>query len=80
MKSKKRSPNIVPQIIQALQTHSSFTCKLSELPKSYQKQPHNLAAKVIQRGGIQVNAVVNVKKDTFVLIKFVTSQKSTQPT
>lgn len=65
----KRSPKFVPQIISHLARHSNFTCKLSDLPASYQDQPYNLAAKVLSRGGVTCKVVINRAKDTFVILR-----------
>lgn len=65
----KRSNNFVPDLISILLRETSFTCKFSDLPSSYQSQPYNLAAKIAQRGGILVKAVFNKEKDHFVLVK-----------
>ncbi len=75
---KHRSANFVPQLLLALQSNAQFSCALTDLPKSYQSQPYNLAAKILSRGGIQVKIVVNRERNIFVAIKeFVSSQTPT---
>lgn len=68
----KRSANFVPDLVRALLAIGSFTCKFSSLPKSYQSQPYNLRAKIIQRGGIDVNINFNKLHDTFVITRIKT--------
>lgn len=76
MKKPRRSPSFVPQLLLILSKTGRFVCKFSELPKSYQAQPHNLAAKVAERGAMQVNTVFNKANDTFCLIKVCNLTKS----
>lgn len=70
LKTAHRSASLVPQIVAHLLTHPNFTCKFSELPASYQKQPYNLPAKLLQRGGIQARITFNKTNDTFAIVKF----------
>lgn len=71
-----RSKPFVPQLLLALQKSSSFTCKFTSLPTSYQSQPYNLEAKIMQRGGIRVKVIFNKANDTFVVMKL---QPTKQP-
>lgn len=78
-KSKaKRAPNFVPQLLLHLATHANFTCRFQDVPKSYQKQPYNLAAKLMARGGIDARVVFSKANDTFSLVRFSVSQKPTK--
>lgn len=70
----KRSANFVPQLLIQLANHARFECKFTDLPLSYQAQPYNLAAKVAERGGIKANVIFNKDRNTFVMVKIVTSQ------
>lgn len=72
----RRSANFVPQLLLALERNSQFSCKFTDLPKSYQAQPYNLAAKLKERGGLRVKIILNRERNTFVVLKFSTSQKS----
>lgn len=69
MKNNKRALAFVPQLIAHFANHSRFMCKFSALPKSYQAQPYNLAAKITERGGVSVSVIFNKEKDTFTIIK-----------
>ncbi len=66
----KRSKSIVPSILLALQTAPQFTCKITDLPASYQLQPYNLAAKIQARGdNIRVNIIVNRERNCVVIVR-----------
>lgn len=66
---KKRSARFMPQLLLHLANHSSWSGKLSDLPKSYQSNPYNLTAKVTSRGGIRASITFNVKHDTCTILK-----------
>lgn len=70
LKAKKRSDAFIPDLVTALTARDKFTCKFSDLPKSYQDQPYNLPQKLLKRGGIEARIVVNKEHDTFSVIRF----------
>jgi len=75
----RRSASFVPSLIAHLLVHAKFTCKLSELPRSYQDQPYNLSAKLLKRGGIDARVVVNRDHNTFSLIRFGIKKLAVKP-
>lgn len=77
MSKLKRSNNFVPQLLAYLATHDRFSCRFQDVPKSYQKQPYNLAAKLLARGGIDARVVFSKEHDTFSLVRFSVSTKPT---
>lgn len=82
---KKRSNNFIPALIAHLLVNAKFSCKLTDLPKSYQSQPYNLSAKLLSRGGIDARVFFNVEHNTFNIVRLTTptpheNQKRTIPT
>ena len=69
MKKNLRAKAFVPQLLLHLSNHGTFQCKLTDLPKSYQKQPYNLAAKTLERGGIKTQIFFNKEQNTFTILK-----------
>jgi len=69
MKKNLRDKAFVPQLLIHLTTHGTFECKFSDLPKSYQEQPYNLAAKTLARGGIKTQIFFNKEQDTFTILR-----------
>lgn len=68
-KKSSRSPKFIPKVIEHLKVHTSFQCKFKELPKSYQAQPHNVAAKIEERGKLKVRVIFSVANNIFTILK-----------
>lgn len=66
---RKRAPKFVPQLLLALSKTDRLSLRISDLPKSYQEQPYNLAAKLLSRGGISCKIIVNSAADQIIFIK-----------
>lgn len=75
LKTKQRAQSFIPAIIAHLAGHAKFTCKFSDLPGSYRKQPYNLSAKVLARGNFITKVVFNEARNTFTIVKFGISQR-----
>ncbi len=65
--ARKRAHKFVPQLMLLLQQKKTFSGNLSDLPKSYQDQPHNLIAKLLSRGGIKAQVFVNREHNTITI-------------